>query len=268
MFDIGQALNVTDWSSVAIPPLGESAQRLLALDEEGRNEPRMLALFAQQDPILLGKVLSLANSAAIRPVNTDPIVSIDAAIRILGVTTTYTTMLAVLLDSNFGGFAEPLPVRRFLTKNSFTRWSTGVALSRFLKLTGDDVLVVQLGALLEPLGIYVALLDTNHAGAEVHARISDAIRNNKPPSAECCEFTGYAEVSAKVAEQWGAPERVVQAVAQVGGGDAVLMRALGAVICAKVKGTSQIEALMAVLAESPNSPRPRSTLEIDIVSFE
>lgn len=268
MFNIGEALNVKDFSRVSIPPLGESAQKLLALDEEARNEPRLLALFAQQDPVLLGKVLSLANSAAIRPVNVDPVVSLEGAIRVLGVTTTYTTMLAVLLDSSLGAYLEPLPVRRFLTKNSFTRWSTGVSLCRLLRLTGEDVLVVQLGALLEPLGVYVALLAADGVGVAVKARIDEAIRENRPASTECCGLTGYAEISAKVAEQWGAPARVVQAVAQVGDGDAALMRALAAVISAKVNGASQIEALMRTLQESPGAPRPRAQLEIDIVTFE
>lgn len=268
MFNIGQALTAVDWSTVSIPPLGESAQRLLSLDEESRNEPRMLALFAQQDPVLLGKVLSLANSAAVRPINAAPIVSLDGAIRVLGVTTTYTTMLAVLLDSSLGAYLEPLAVRRFLTKNSFTRWSTGVSLCRLLNLSGEDVLVVQLGALLEPLGIYVALLDEDGVGKEVLFRIEEAIRLQKPVSTESCGLTGYAEMSAKVAEQWGAPPRVVQAVAQVGDGDAALMRALGAVIAAKVNGASQIEALTTTLEESPGAPRPRAKLQIDIVSFD
>lgn len=268
MFNIGQALNETHWSPVAIPPLGESAQRLLSLDEEGRNDPRLLALFTQQDPVLLGKVLSLANSAAFRPVNVDPVVTLEGAIRILGVTTTYTTLLAVLLDSSLGTYLEPLAIRRFLTKNSFTRWSTGVSLCHLLNLRGEDVLVVQLGALLEPLGVYVALLENDEVSIAVKGRIDEAIAMNRPASTESCGLTGYAELSARVASQWGAPARVVEAVSQVGDGDAALMRAVGAVIAAKVKGESQIDALTQTLEGSSSALQPRTSSEIDIVRFD
>ena len=65
-----------------LPPLGDAARQLLALSDDEDFDARVLSVIAQDDPVHLARLVSLANAAArglTRPARTA-----DEAIRVIG----------------------------------------------------------------------------------------------------------------------------------------------------------------------------------------
>jgi HD-like signal output (HDOD) protein len=267
MLKIAEALNSVDWSTQELPPLSESAQRLLSLTEEDKEDPRLLALFAQKDPILLGKLLSLANSALNLSPGGKPTTTAEGAIRQLGVTSAYATMLGTALADTFADKLDLAEIRRFLVQHSFTRWNTARGLCRFLGLDASQSFVLQLAAILEPLGIFAALLHGGALSQQIRECIETAIRERRAASCKSCEFEDYTMVSAKIAAAWGTPQRVVDAINSSDNEDGVLVRAVDALIGAKLKEESQAEALKNVLSVAPRWQSFSLNMEIDLVQF-
>ena len=267
MISISQALAHVQWSSQEIPPLGDSTERLLALDEEGRSDPRLLALFAQQDPVILARLLAMANSASLSPPGSKPVTGAEGAIRVLGVLSTYTTMLGGAMGGTLLVKVEQPEIRRFLTKNAFTHWTVARNLSRFLSLDADDAFALQLAALLEPLGIYAALLQLGDIGALVRAELERVMKAGGVACSHACEFGDYASVSASIASQWGAPARVVAAMTASTTADGVLLRATLELIKAKLVGKPQIIVLDGILDSQERWKSINTALDIDLVRF-
>lgn len=248
--------------------MGESGKRLLALNAEDRDDPRLLALFAQRDPILLGRILALANSAQFSGRGGPPITSLDKAIRLLGVNDTYTMMLGASLAYALTEHMGLKNVQKFLVQHTFTRWNTARSLCRYLSLEPGLAFVLQLGALIEPLGIYAALLYQGGISGQIKSAIENLI-NKKCQVASCgnCEFGGYAEISARIAEAWGTPERVIKAIVDPASEDGTLIKATDELIGAKIRGESQMVALVAILSTQSRWHNLNPALEIDLVSW-
>lgn len=255
------------WSPIVLPSLADSAQRLLELDEEGRGDPRLLTLFAQQDPVLMGRLLAMANSAAMLPPGAKAVSTTEGAIRVLGVMSTYATMLGAAMEGTLLAKLEFAEVRRALVKNSFTQWSTARNLARFLGLSGDDAFVLQLAALLEPLGIYAALLHPGGVSDKVRAVIESSIKEGGAAGSQSWALSDYASVSAQICEAWGAPPRVVAAVAEPTSDDGGLVRATLQLIRTRVAGMSQTESLVTSLEGHSRWSALKTTMEIDLVQF-
>jgi HD-like signal output (HDOD) protein len=253
---------------VAVPPLSDLGQRLLALDASGRSDPRLLALLAQQDPVLLSRILVLANSSGVLPASANKTTNLDMAIRLLGATMTYSLMLGVAMGESLLGKMGDAKVRRFLTKSAFSRWHTARNLSRYLRLEHDQAFTVQMGALLEPLGVYAALLSMSDVAEKVRSAIEQAIERGEPACFQACGFTNYQEISAQVAAEWGAPPRVVQAMLPGESEDVALTDAVDALIEAKLQGSSQVEALVGALRGQPRWDSEPTSLEIDLASLD
>lgn len=267
MYCISDALASIQWTTESIPPLGDAARRLLELTEDDRGDVRLLGLIAQQDPVLLGRVLSHANSAAVLPPGARTITSIDAAIRALGAAQTFATLFSTAITSSLLGNVDLGDIRRYLIKNSFIRWNTARSLSRFLSLCDEQASVLQLASLLEPLGIYAALLQEDPVADKVRCAIEDAIRNRLAPCSPAWGLEGYACVSAKIAAVWGTPERIVRAIYSTDTEDGRLVQAVDQLLRAKVRGGSQISALADAL-EADSRWAERSEKEIDLVRIE
>lgn len=267
MISISKELAHVQWSSTEIPPLGDSTQRLLALDEDGRTDPRLLALFAQQDPVILARLLAMANSTALLPSGSKPVTSAEGAVRVLGVRSTYTTMLGGAMAGTLLVKVEPVEIRRFLTKNAFTHWSVARNLSRFLSLDAEDAFVLQLAALLEPLGIYAGLLQPGDIGTHVRDEIERVLKLGGAACSYACDFEDYTGVSALIATEWGTPARVVATMTVPTTPDGVLLLATVELIKAKLLGKSQIAVLGEVLAEHEYWAGVNGTVDVDLVRF-
>ena len=84
-----------------LPPLTDSLQRLLSLNPEERNNPRLLELLAHRDTMAATRLMMLANSAALlrgRPSRT-----VGEAILRLGSATTYDALLGTWVLDGVAG---------------------------------------------------------------------------------------------------------------------------------------------------------------------
>lgn len=268
MICIAEALSLANCPVADIPPLSDVGQRLLALDQDSRSDLRLLALLAQQDPVLLSRLLVLANSAGVLPATANKTVNLDTAIRLLGATMTYSIMVGVAMGESLLGRVADAKVRRFLTKSAFARWHTARNLSRYLELVPDQAFTVQMGALLEPLGVYVALLCMPNVAERMQLAIEKAIAGGQPTCLQACGFTDYKALSAQVAAGWDAPPRVVQAMLPGDSEDVALTAAVEALTEAKLRGHSQVEALVAALRGQPRWAAEPDSLEVDLASLD
>lgn len=215
----------------------------------------------------MGRLLAMANSAALLPPGAKAVSTTEAAIRVLGVTSAFASMLGAAMEASLLAKLESADIRRALVKNAFTQWSTARNLGRFLGLAGADGFVLQLAALLEPLGIYAALLHPGGVSDRVRAGMEANILAGGATCSQSWGLADYASVSAQICSAWEAPARVVTAVGEPSSDDGSLVSATNAIICAKLTGTSQIETLVHALEGHSRWSELKTTLEVDLVRF-
>jgi HD-like signal output (HDOD) protein len=196
-----------------------------------------------------------------------PVRHIDAAIRVIGVGSAFTIMLGMATADTFSQNLVSDEVRSFLTRHAFSRWGTAQNLCRYLSLDEEQSCTVQLTALLESLGIYAGLLYSGPASEKIRELLEDAIAQNRPPC--CCDakVRGYRELSARIAEEWGTPPSVIEAIRNPLCEDGSILQAVDELIAAKIARRSQTEALLKVLNSQPRWVALRLTSEIDLVVF-
>lgn len=252
-----------------LPPMGNGAKQLLAFKDEDREDPRLLALVAQKDPVHLGRVLSLANSAAYYMPGT-PVTTAEAAVRRLGVRDTYAVLLACAMSASFPEQVDLRPQRRYLLNYTVSVCLTAKKLATWLRIDDMRSAYLSLGALLTTSGLYAGLL----AGGSVAERFRNALAEigtsadlRKQPALQ-----GFCLLSEQVARSWKAPVEVLEALrdsAENGPktNDGMLLATVEALVHAKATGLKQWSLVQMVESTFQAPQRTGEFSDVDLGVF-
>lgn len=193
-----------------LPPLGDAARQLLALSDDEDFDARVLSVIAQDDPVHLARLVSLANAAA-RGL-TRPALTADEAIRVIGTRDARAAMLALALAATFAGGADTVALRMRLVVHAVNLVLSARRVSSFLALDRTRAATLQMAALFDPLGIHAALVLPHRQ----RDRLVDALRVD-PPGVTwphgVAVLDGYWLASAAIARGWRVGDEVVTAIA-------------------------------------------------------
>lgn len=193
-----------------LPPLSDEAKLLLGLSGDERENPKVLALIAQKDPVFCGRLMSLANSANYAHKGLTS--SMDGAVRRLGVETTYTTLVACAMSDAFNSPNLTKDLRNFLLKYTLSLTITARKLASWLDLPEEQGNALWLSALLYPCGLFAGV--TSGLALEQHylqglTRVIEGGALNLP---EAPELEGFLTLSAAVGETWQMPQCILDSL--------------------------------------------------------
>lgn len=256
--DIQQLLSDESFAK-RLPPMGNGARQLLAFDADEMEDPRLLALVAQKDPIHLGRLLSLANSAT-HARGGAPIVSADQAVRRIGTRESYVTLLACATAASFSGQDDANGQRRYLLNYTVSVCLTAKKLANWLKLDDHRAGRLALGCLLVPTGLYAGLLARQSPVSGRFARCL-AEMNGGADLRQRTALAGFASLSALVATQWSAPPAIRDGLLDFGRTDphcedGQLLAAVEALVHAKATGADQWMHIQVVESSLPLPSKP------------
>lgn len=247
-----------------LPPLGNGAKQLLAFKDDDREDPRLLSLVAQKDPVHLGRILSLANSAAYFYPGV-PVTTAESAVRRLGVRDTYAVLLACAMSASFPEQVNLRVQRRYLLNYTVSVCLTAKKLATWLRIDESRSAYLNLGALLTSAGLYAGML----AGGSVADRFKTQLANmhesadlRKQPMLQ-----GFCLLSEQVARRWKAPEPVLEALHDSAKPNpetesGILLSTVEALVHAKATGTKQWSLVQVV--ESTFNPAKPANEETDV----
>jgi HD-like signal output (HDOD) protein len=259
-----QALLDNEAFARRLPPMGNGARQFLALKDEEREDPRLLSLLTQKDPVYLGQVLSLANSALFYMPG-GSVSTADAAIRRIGVRDTYDVLLACAMATSFPEQTNFRPQRRYLLNYTVSVCLTSKKFAAWLRLDADKATNLMLGSLLSVSGLFAGLL----AGGSVSERFGRVLGDmgSNANLRERPELKGFCLLSQKVARLWTCPPHICDAIADSGaarpaGPDSALLATVESLVHAKATGANQKDSLQMV-----ESSLPRATSHIEQVDL-
>lgn len=197
-----------------IPPLKMNIHVLIQAFADENISTRKLAEILNHYPVIVARLLGLANSAWANPAT--PITHIEAACVRIGMNLVKTVSLALAVASSFDTKRCPSfnPIRFWMT--SMLVAEGGAALAEILpnqRNTGQDLaLTVQTAGILHNLGLlWLAdnlAEDTEHAfqlaKSEPLLTINQAL--------ESCIGSNYCQVGAWLFTQWGLPDEIINVV--------------------------------------------------------
>lgn len=187
-----------------LPPLSEEAKLLLNLSGDEKENPKVLALIAQKDPVFCGRLMSIANS--VNYAHKGLTSSMDGAVRRLGVELTYSTLVSCAMSEAFNSPNLTKEFRTFLLKYTLSLTITARKLANWLTLDADAGDALWLAALLYPCGIFAGLtsgLKTEQhylQGLEHVVKTGDLALQKNP------YLEGFLDLSAAVGQTWLMPE--------------------------------------------------------------
>lgn len=194
----------------SLPPMGPGARQLLAFNDADKEDPRLLALTAQNDPVYMGRLLSLANSAAYYRAGM-LITSAETAVRRIGVRDTYVMLQACAIADCFPNQGLRSPSRFYLLSYTLSVCLTAKRLAAWLRLNLQQTGCLHMATLLRASGIYAGLLSSGDVGARWRRCLAGmGVGANLGDQAD---LKGFCEVSAQVARQWNAPDEIVTSLA-------------------------------------------------------
>jgi HD-like signal output (HDOD) protein len=207
-----QALLTDPAFAQQVPPLGNGAKQLLGLPSSDRDDPRVLALLAQKDPIHLARLLSWANSVLHQHPGTT-VSTAEGAVRRIGVQAAYAVLLASAMAASFSDQSDLRVQRRYLLNYTVSLCLTAKKVTNWLRLSEDNAGVLTLGSLLSSVGLFAGML----AGGSVGNRFSKCLAEFKGADLrQQIALTGFLQLSCQVAESWDAPTSVLSALADSG----------------------------------------------------
>lgn len=261
-------LNLLEDRSFAanLPPMGNGAKQLLAFKVDDQEDPRLLALVAQKDPVHLGRILSLANSAAHYMPGT-PITTAEAAVRRLGVRDTYLVLVACAMSASFPEQPDMRVQRRNLLNYTVSVCLTAKKLATWLRVDETRAAYLSLGALLTCTGLYAGML----AGGPVADRFKLGLAD-KSAGADFrmqSSLKGFYFLSEQVARNWHAPKEVLAALRDLGGetpktDSGSLLGTVEALVYAKAQGQNQWAVIQAMAARPLMAGSGAEFSELDI----
>lgn len=193
-----------------LPPLSDEAKLLLGLSGDERENPKVLALIAQKDPVFCGRLMSLANSANYAHKGLTS--SMDGAVRRLGVETTYTTLVACAMSDAFNSPNLTKDLRNFLLKYTLSLTITARKLASWLDLAEEQGNALWLSSLLYPCGLFAGV--TSGLAIERHylEGMSRVLAGETLNLQEVPELEGFLNLSAAVGESWLMPQSILDAL--------------------------------------------------------
>ncbi len=253
--------------ALKLPPMGNGARQLMSLKDTEQEDPRLLALVSQKDPVYLGQLLSLANSAAYMYPG-PPVTTAEAAVRRIGVRAVYGVLLACALVASFPEKENFRQQRRVLLNYAVSTCLTAKRLSSWLQL--DDTVAghLNLGSLLSVAGLFAGLLSEG----TVAQRFAPALGPEQEGAnlRERPALQGFCALSAHVAKLWGAPAALCEALldsgnAHPGTPEGTLLATVESLVHAKATRQDQWNYLQVV---ESSFPLPRTNSEqVDLGVF-
>lgn len=229
-----------------LPPLSTDAKELMGMANADRENPRVLALVAQRDPIYLGRLMSFANSAAYA--NLDMTTSADAAIRRLGVAPTYALLLTSALAVDLESHPEAQFCRAYLMRHAMSLTATASRLGQWLELSEEQATTLWLSSLLYSTGIFAGLQHDGALGEAFKKGLGELMTGPSLDLTAPPELAGFLLLSAHVGAHWHMADKVVQALLdaakeQPTTQDGILLRAANSALRLGAQGLSEAPVL-------------------------
>jgi HD-like signal output (HDOD) protein len=197
-----------------LPPISEDAKMLLNLSATEREDPRVIALIAQHDPMYSARLMAYANSAVYA--HLDLTTSADAAVRRLGVSSSYALLLACALSTTFEVDTCSKQLRNELLKHAINLTMTARKLVNWCGVNKEMGAVIWLGSLMQITGLFAGLLYRGELSAVFTVGLARQQNMRGSTYLEIEELRGFDALSAAVAKIWKMDERVVMALADLG----------------------------------------------------
>jgi HD-like signal output (HDOD) protein len=201
-------------ASSALPALSASARQLLTLSAAEREDARLLGLLAQRDPVLLARLLSLANSAGLRRARR--VGNAHEAVAVLGTERSYALLLASAQAMSFEVPAASATAAHYLLQQAVSVSLTAQRLSRLLRTGDTDSDVVFLAALLDVLGLHVLLATTHPRQAAVQQLFARCTQTRGALPLDHPDVYGWRAVSVRLARRWESETGVIATLVQAG----------------------------------------------------
>lgn len=201
-------------ASSALPALSASARQLLTLSAAEREDARLLGLLAQRDPVLLARLLSLANSAGLRRARR--VGNAYEAVAVLGTERSYALLLASAQAMSFEVPAASATAAHYLLQQAVSVSLTAQRLSRLLRTGDTDSDVVFLAALLDVLGLHVLLATTHPRQAAVQQLFARCAQTRGALPLDHPDVYGWRAVSVRLARRWESETGVIATLVQAG----------------------------------------------------
>jgi HD-like signal output (HDOD) protein len=187
----------------ALPTLSTTVRQLLSLSKAEREDLRLLGLIAQKDPVILARLLTMANVAPERPENRT-LESVQQAIAVLGPEQAYTTMVVLSQAQEFSRHPSDIVTQQYLLRQAVNVSLTARRLARLLQLTPDQTQSTFLAALIDVLGLYALLVADHPWHDKTAALLCEHARKHAPLPRNNEWLEGYRLVSTRLAEKWEA----------------------------------------------------------------
>lgn len=187
----------------ALPALSTTVRQLLLLGKSERDDTRLLGLIAQKDPVILARLLTLANLSPERPENRT-LESVQQAIAVLGPEQAYTTMVVLSQAQEFSRHPRDVATQQYLLRQAVNVSLTARRLARLLQLSSAQAQATFLAALIDVLGMYTLLVADHPWHDKTAAILSEHARKGSPLPRQSEWFEGYRTVSTRLAEKWEA----------------------------------------------------------------
>lgn len=250
------------WLDAGVQPIASSVVLHPAVDgdEVSIPETRVLALLVQSDPVLLARVLCLANGIGPRR----DIDTADEALRIVTPAVAARAMRALTPIPSTPPWGGAAPVRDALLGRCVAMALTARRLARYLGMSRIDATMSYLAALLDGFG----LLSIVASDPSMHAALFTALRDaTRPPGTSLRDapaLAGYWAISAQIARRWDAPQAVIDALDIASSEAGQLVHASDALIAAKAARRSQRDALEQLLPGARHADAGDAGGDIDV----
>jgi HD-like signal output (HDOD) protein len=201
-------------ASSALPALSSSARQLLTLSAAEREDARLLGLLAQRDPVLLARLLSLANSAGLRRARR--VGNAHEAVTVLGTERSYALLLASAQAMSFEMPTASAAAAHYLLQQAVSVSLTAQRLTRLLHAGDNDADpdVVFLATLLDVLGLHVLLATAHPRRDAVQRLLTGCAQAREPLPLEHPDVRGWRAVSVRLARRWESETGVIATLVQ------------------------------------------------------
>lgn len=201
---------------IRLPPLTDTLQRLLSLDEDDRDNARLLELLITRDAVAIARVAALANSALYQSAR--PARTVQEAVARLGTRLTYSVLLNVWTLESLSACA-PVPLspsfKNRLASYSLSLLATNRRVSELSHASSkeyiDQAVLLLLVLLSQMLVVLERNEDPNHPRELEFQQLSTRVVGGPPLLFANPELPHLVrEYCEPLAHHWGANPRVVE----------------------------------------------------------
>lgn len=236
----------------SLPPISSEAMQLLKMRTEDKENPRVLALVAQRDPVYTARIMAYANSA--NYCHHGLTSSIDVALRRIGVTQTYSLLLVCAMTNSFPNLPGIKTCRALLLRYSLSLTLTANKLGDWLELSGAQKTILWLSSLMYCTGIFAGMLYSARILNEFKAGLLTLDAENSLDFASESRLKGFLVLSSAVANNWEISSEVARTLLdasqiKVSTIEGKLLLAVTHLINLETQGENQYDALSGFFEE-------------------